>query len=90
MLKKVLVTGSAVAALGFLVAPSASAADGQIFRSLGECQRAVTADVQAGGGSWNVYGWCTETHVVYPPTFGCDNPQYGCIGDFWVEHTRPV
>lgn len=90
MFRKILATGSAVAALGLLFAPAASAKDGQVFRSLQECQAQVTADVAVGGGSWNVYGWCTETHVVYPPTFGCNNQQYGCLGDYWVEHTRPV
>lgn len=92
MIKRILVGASAVAALGFLAAPTASAADGQVFRNLGECQNQANADVAAGGGSHNLYAWCSETHVVGPPTFGCDNPlsNGGCIGDFWVEHTRPV
>ncbi len=90
MIKRILVGASAVAALGFLTAPAASAADGQVFRSLGACQAQANADVAAGGGPGNLYAWCSETHVVYPPTFGCDNHKYGCIGDFWIEHTKPV
>lgn len=92
MLKKLFVGTVAVAAVGLFAAPSASAANGQVFKSLGECQRQVTADVAAAGGSWNVEGWCSETHVVGPPTFGCDNPlsNGGCIGDFWVENIRPL
>ena len=90
MLKRFL-TGVPVAVAGLCVAvaPIASAKDGQRFDTLQQCQAQANADVAAAGGSWNLYAWCEEINIIFPPTPGCDNPD-GCLVEDWVEHTRPV
>lgn len=86
-MKRILITGASILALGFGFAPVAQAASLPVYATLAECNQDVNARNASVGGplsgvyySCNRVGWVPNGVAGCPPAGVNDD---GCIGDHW-------
>jgi hypothetical protein len=83
---------TAVLTAGLLAAPAASAAPAPVYTTYQDCNGAGLAAVAAAGGTNSGLSfYCEKIYTVPGGVAGCPaNAPDGCIGEYYVLHTRNV
>ncbi|RZT89002.1 hypothetical protein EV383_5956 [Pseudonocardia sediminis] len=92
MFRRLSIGAVAAVATAFVVAPAAVAAPAPVFNNYGDCQQAGINEVtKAGGPASGVSFYCEKTYTVPGGVAGCPATSAdGCLGEYYVLHTRNV